>query len=130
MKECRSSFKGKKLWSDHLNIHTILRYNGLYIMVIEFHINIHKSEDKSIIFMSWSESLLAICHAWLCQKKRCLIIFFWGQFHQPIGAKCKCAVAKSLAQSVSPTKLLPTLLVHRTRSSAQLLLSTLYAIGL
>ena len=45
-----------------------------------------------------------------------------GQFHQPNGAKHKCASTKSLVQSVSSTKLCPTLLVNRTRSSAQLLL--------
>ena len=51
-----------------------------------------------------------------------------GQFLQPIGAKCKCAGTKSLAQSVSPTKLHPTLPARRSTSSSQLLLSTLFAI--
>ena len=58
-----------------------------------------------------------------------------GQFHQPTGAKRKCAGCHSFAQavillrhSVSPTNLRLTLLVHRTRKSAQLLRCTLCAI--
>ena len=38
-------------------------------------------------------------------------------------------MAKSFAQSVLPTKLRPALTVHGTRSSLQLVLSTLYASG-
>ena len=52
----------------------------------------------------------------------------WGQFHQPIGAKRKCTSTKNFSQPVSPTKLHPTLPVHRTRSFTQLLHSTLNAI--
>ena len=50
----------------------------------------------------------------------------WGQFHQPIGAKCKWAGTQSLAQSFSPPKLRPTVPVHTTKSYAQLF--TLYAL--
>jgi len=50
-----------------------------------------------------------------------------SQFHQPIGAKHKCAQTGCLAQSVSPTKLYPTLPAYTTRSHAQLLCFNLYA---
>ena len=51
-----------------------------------------------------------------------------GQFHQPYGAKHKCASSLFLCHSVSPTKLRPTLPKHSTRSYIQLLRCTLCAI--
>ena len=58
---------------------------------------------------------------WACLPRNSI----WGQFHQPFGVKHKCAgkrqVGTKRCHSVSPTKLRPTKLVHRTRSYTQLL---------
>jgi len=51
-----------------------------------------------------------------------------SQFLQFTGAKYKCASARSLAQSVSPTTLCQTLPVNTTRIYAQLLHLSLYAV--
>jgi len=51
-----------------------------------------------------------------------------GRFHQPIDAKCKIAGAKSGRICFTKKKLCLTLPANTTRSHAQLLHSTFYAV--
>jgi len=60
------------------------------------------TDDKTVSFAYLGSACVkAVC--------KTLIKLTPGQYYQPIGANYKCAIAHCLTQTVSPTKLCPTL---------------------